>query len=160
MNNELRVRKSPHGTLVVYEMRSPMSVGWRVVHVGAGDTRLQLGYWVTDQEAATWQAATWCAPPPPQDACTRCNEQPITHRPCCSSHGRDLCCDCYRRTHFVEVGNCCSAWAQTCTTTHSVATGYGVLDCDGDHSGDGMHHDRKHRLVWSACHEDCCGGAS
>lgn len=34
-----------------------------------------------------------------------------THRPCCSSHGRHLTCADYRRTHFVEVGPCCSVWA-------------------------------------------------
>ena len=34
-----------------------------------------------------------------------------THRPCCSSHGRHMTCAEYRRTHFVEVGPCCSIWA-------------------------------------------------
>lgn len=30
------------------------------------------------------------------------------HNPCCSSqfHGRALCCECYCRTHFVEVNKC------------------------------------------------------
>lgn len=31
-----------------------------------------------------------------------------THQPCCSSHEKKLCCSCYRKSHFVEVGNCCS----------------------------------------------------
>lgn len=37
-------------------------------------------------------------------------EDEVTHRPCCSSHTMAACCACYRRTHFVEVGPCCSAW--------------------------------------------------
>lgn len=32
------------------------------------------------------------------------------HDPCCSSHGVPMDCATYRRTHFVEVGPCCSAW--------------------------------------------------
>lgn len=32
-----------------------------------------------------------------------------THTPCCSSHGVDMTCEKYRRTHFVEVRPCCSA---------------------------------------------------
>jgi hypothetical protein len=36
----------------------------------------------------------------------------MTHNPCCSSHGVDMDCAKYRRTHFVEVGNCCDAWAR------------------------------------------------
>lgn len=35
-----------------------------------------------------------------------------THAPCCSSHGVDMDCAKYRRTHFVKVGNCCDAWAR------------------------------------------------
>ncbi len=35
-----------------------------------------------------------------------------THNPCCSSHGVDMDCATYRRTHFVEVGPCCSVWAE------------------------------------------------
>lgn len=31
------------------------------------------------------------------------------HEPCCSSHGVDMDCARYRRTHFVEVRPCCSA---------------------------------------------------
>ena len=30
------------------------------------------------------------------------------HHPCCSSHGVDMSCARYRRTHFVEVRPCCS----------------------------------------------------
>ena len=33
----------------------------------------------------------------------------FTHAPCCSAHGIDMGCERYRRTHFVEVGNCCAA---------------------------------------------------
>lgn len=47
-------------------------------------------------------------------ACGRCSKGPLTpegpyrdaHFPCCSSHKIDMCCACYRRTHFVEVGPC------------------------------------------------------
>jgi hypothetical protein len=41
----------------------------------------------------------------------RCGKE-ASHTPCCSveSHGYDLCCECYRRTHFVEVGNCCTRY--------------------------------------------------
>ena len=31
------------------------------------------------------------------------------HTPCCSTHGRDLCCKHYCRAHFVEVNPCSSA---------------------------------------------------
>lgn len=31
-----------------------------------------------------------------------------THHPCCSSHGVDMTCEQYRRTHFVEVRPCCT----------------------------------------------------
>lgn len=45
--------------------------------------------------------------------CRLCGESAPTpgHSPCCSSHGKDLCCPCYRRSHFVEVGPCCSTTA-------------------------------------------------
>lgn len=36
----------------------------------------------------------------------------FTHAPCCSAHGKDMNCERYRRTHFVEVGNCCAADAK------------------------------------------------
>lgn len=29
------------------------------------------------------------------------------HSPCCSSHGINMTCERYRRTHFVEVRPCC-----------------------------------------------------
>jgi len=33
-----------------------------------------------------------------------CTEPPHpTHNPCCSSHGKPLCCQHYRRFHFVET---------------------------------------------------------
>lgn len=32
----------------------------------------------------------------------------LTHNPCCSSHGEPMTCEKYRRTHFVEVGDCCA----------------------------------------------------
>lgn len=35
--------------------------------------------------------------------------EPGAHEPCCSSHGVDMTCERYRRTHFVEVRPCCSA---------------------------------------------------
>lgn len=28
------------------------------------------------------------------------------HNPCCSSHGRALCCEHYCRNHWVEVNKC------------------------------------------------------
>lgn len=31
------------------------------------------------------------------------------HAPCCSVHGRNLTCEQYRRTHYVEVRPCCAA---------------------------------------------------
>lgn len=31
-----------------------------------------------------------------------------SHKPCCSSHGVDMSCARYRRTHFVEVRPCCA----------------------------------------------------
>jgi hypothetical protein len=37
---------------------------------------------------------------------------PGAHEPCCSSHGVDMDCARYRRTHFVEVRPCCSADAR------------------------------------------------
>lgn len=50
------------------------------------------------------------------DLCTRrgdFREPSAAHAPCCSSHGKLLCCACYRRSHFVEVGPCCSEWKAT-----------------------------------------------
>lgn len=39
--------------------------------------------------------------------CLRCgNWSPPAHAPCCHSHMENLCCKCYRRLHFVEVGPC------------------------------------------------------
>lgn len=29
---------------------------------------------------------------------------PEAHEPCCSSHGKPLCCKHYKRFHFVETG--------------------------------------------------------
>lgn len=34
-----------------------------------------------------------------------------THDPCCSSHNVAMDCETYRRSHFVQVGICCAAWA-------------------------------------------------
>lgn len=31
---------------------------------------------------------------------------PSEHAPCCSSHGRALCCEHYCNTHFVQVSRC------------------------------------------------------
>lgn len=44
-----------------------------------------------------------------------------THAPCCSSHGVDMTCEEYRRTHFVEVRPCCTDDAVILTgpLTHS-----------------------------------------
>lgn len=46
--------------------------------------------------------------------CEVCQTRPVAeaHNPCCSSHEKTLCCQCYRWTHFVEVGACCGAWRQ------------------------------------------------
>ena len=41
--------------------------------------------------------------------CVECDTA-ATHDPCCSSHQVKMCCGCYRRTHFVEVGACCPAY--------------------------------------------------
>lgn len=41
---------------------------------------------------------------------------PITHDPCCSSHGKALTCVQYRRTHFVEVRPCCEHDRALCLT--------------------------------------------
>jgi hypothetical protein len=40
--------------------------------------------------------------------CEMCGDRPTVrnHAPCCSSHGKTLCCTCYRVAHFVEVGPC------------------------------------------------------
>lgn len=128
MTNELRVRKSPHGSLVVYEMRSPLSVGWRVIHVGHGDApRLGVGYWVTEQEAALWQVARF-GPDPARVAL----DEPLKDDPSTlnsdAGDARKLC---------------------TCSETHDVATGYGVLRCDLRHPHPGLnHHDPRHRLWW------------
>lgn len=39
---------------------------------------------------------------PNPDLCDRCSDKPSRGR-CCSSHGKQLCHGCYRRTHFVEL---------------------------------------------------------
>jgi hypothetical protein len=46
---------------------------------------------------------------------------PMTHIPCCSSHGVKMTCPDYKRTHFVEVGNCCSWWAENVAPVSSRA---------------------------------------
>lgn len=46
-----------------------------------------------------------------------------THNPCCSSHGVNMTCETYRRTHFVEVGACCGKWVEpdrTCDHSESL----------------------------------------
>jgi len=48
------------------------------------------------------------------EPCERCHKGPLTgdgiyrdaHVPCCSSHRKILCCECYRITHLVEVLPC------------------------------------------------------
>lgn len=130
MTNELRVRKSPHGSLVVYEMRSPLSVGWRVVHVGHGDfPRLGVGYWITNQEAALWQLARF-GPDPAR----------VAEDAECTGAG-----DCPSRVHLDG----CFASTANCSETHDVATGYGVLRCDltGPHA---LHRDPAQRISWRA----------
>jgi hypothetical protein len=42
--------------------------------------------------------------------CTRCTRVPADGT-CCSSHNKQLCHGCYRRTHFVEV---CSVECAKC----------------------------------------------
>lgn len=39
---------------------------------------------------------------PLSPACLRCEGKPADSI-CCSSHARELCHGCYRRTHFVEI---------------------------------------------------------
>lgn len=58
----------------------------------------------------------------PAEACSRCGERPAAGT-CCSSHGKQLCHGCYRRTHFVEV---CAAGCPLCA-----AEGLPVRDSDG-----------------------------
>ena len=52
--------------------------------------------------------------------CARCPEE-ATHVPCCSSHGHSLCCQCYRTTHFVEVGPCCGQPTVSRSLTEALA---------------------------------------
>lgn len=40
------------------------------------------------------------------------------HDPCCSTHGKSLCCDHYNRRHFVAVNKCSP---QTHTSTNKEA---------------------------------------
>ena len=42
------------------------------------------------------------------DLCWYCRREPAEkrHVPCCSSHGKPLCCACYCRLHFVQVNPC------------------------------------------------------
>lgn len=44
------------------------------------------------------------------EPCARCHDVASTGQ-CCSSHGKELCHRCYRRTHFVEV---CVAGCEDC----------------------------------------------
>lgn len=55
-----------------------------------------------EAEAVEWAALSLIAPAGPKD----------THVPCCSSHKVPMTCKEYRRTHFVEVGVCCPAFAE------------------------------------------------
>lgn len=49
------------------------------------------------------------------DTCDICQGAPSrTYTPCCSSHGKVLCCRCYRLSHFVETGcECCPDGRET-----------------------------------------------
>lgn len=41
------------------------------------------------------------------ETCQACSSPaPAAHSPCCSSHGKPLCCTHYCRFHFVEVNQC------------------------------------------------------
>lgn len=51
-----------------------------------------------------------------------------THVPCCSSHNVHMDCETYRRTHFVEVGNCCDAWAMDHPAAAPVPQGTPPID--------------------------------
>jgi len=54
--------------------------------------------------------------------CARCPEEATpAHIPCCSSHGHSLCCQCYRTTHFVEVGPCCGQPPVSTTLSEALA---------------------------------------
>lgn len=57
-------------------------------------------------------------------ACERC-ERPVEndrHTPCCSSHGKMLCCQCYSTTHFVETGCCGPQFVTKAASVMSTAT--------------------------------------
>ena len=78
---------------------------------------------------------------PDESLCWYCQREPAEkhHVPCCSSHGRPLCCACYCRLHFVEVNPCSkrghadpgpvSDWifAVTVTVAVLVLVGWGAM---------------------------------
>lgn len=51
----------------------------------------------------TYNMRRWVIEPvKPKPVCERCANA-LSVGACCSSHGKELCHGCYRRTHFVEV---------------------------------------------------------
>lgn len=61
--------------------------------------------------------------------------QVVTHRPCCSAHGEDMTCEKYRRTHFVEVGNCCDVDRAVSGEIVGPRTSVVVAPADGPNPG-------------------------
>ena len=75
----------------------------------------------------------WCLEEDEAREVARAAPQSGPHAPCCSSHGVDMDCETYRRTHFVETGVCCrvaldpespphESAAQPAPPTHMTAT--------------------------------------
>lgn len=86
--------------------------------ISPGDRVRVTTYFKSDEEVRHFGVAPftrsrtckWCLERDEAREAARAAPQTGPHAPCCSSHGVDMDCETYRRTHFVEVGPCCAAW--------------------------------------------------
>lgn len=85
----------------IADLRTALADPSRVRQPSPADPRKPALHSVRKNEAVTTKPNCW-----------RCETTPAAGT-CCSSHKKDLCHLCYRRTHFVEV---CVAGCTECAT--------------------------------------------
>lgn len=81
--------------------------------------------------------------------------QSVTHKPCCSSHGEDMTCEKYRRTHFVEVRPCCSADAAALAAPRTEHLGGCNTESDYPCSCGAAPVEHKPRVLWGVTSCSC-----
>ena len=83
--------------------------------ISPGDRVRVTTYFKSDEEVRHFGVAPftrsrtckWCLEEDEAREAARAAPRTGPHAPCCSSHGVDMDCETYRRTHFVETGRCC-----------------------------------------------------